>query len=67
MKWVKMVVGAVIAVSVVPVLVTAIADLTGTGKPLENTAAGTLLDLAPLVLVAGIIGYLFLSRTKSDI
>jgi len=66
-KWVKMVVGAVIAVSVVPVLVTAIGDLTGTSGPLENTAAGTLLDLAPLVLVAGIIGYLFLSRTKSDI
>ena len=62
-----MVVGAVIAVSVVPVLVTAISDLTGTGKPLADTAAGTLLDLAPLVLVAGIIGYLFLSRTKSDI
>ena len=67
MKWVKMVVGAVIAVSVVPVLVTAIGDLTGTGGALENTAAGTLLDLAPLVLVAGIIGYLFLTRTKSDI
>ena len=62
-----MVVGAVIAVSVVPVLVTAIRDLTGTGGALENTAAGTLLDLAPLVLVAGIIGYLFLSRSKSDI
>jgi len=54
-------------VSVVPVLVTAIGDLTGTGGALENTAAGTLLDLAPLVLVAGIIGYLFLTRTKSDI
>ena len=67
MKWVKMVVGAVIAVSVVPVLVTAIADLTGTGGALADTAAGTLLDLAPLVLVAGIIGYLFLTRTKSDI
>jgi hypothetical protein len=62
-----MVVGAVIAVSVVPVLVTAIGDLTGNGGALENTAAGTLLDLAPLVLVAGIIGYLFLSRAKSDI
>jgi hypothetical protein len=62
-----MVVGAVIAVSVVPVLVTAIGDLTGTNGALENTAAGTLLDLAPLVLVAGIIGYLFLSRSKSDI
>lgn len=67
MKWVKMVVGAVIAVSVVPVLVTAIGDLTGTDGALQNTAAGTLLDLAPLVLVAGIIGYLFLSRSKSDI
>jgi hypothetical protein len=61
MKWVKVAIGAVIAVSVVPVIVNSIADLTGTGGSLENTVSGTLLDLAPLVFVAGILGYLFLS------
>ena len=64
MKWVKVAIGAVIAVSVVPIIVTSIADLTGVGMPLEGTVAGTLLDLAPLVFVAGILGYLFL-RTGS--
>ena len=60
MKWVKIAIGAVIAVSVLPMIVDVIADLTGVGMPLENTVAGTLLDLAPLVFVAGILGYLFL-------
>ena len=60
MKWVKIAIGAVIAVSVLPMIVEVIADLTGVGMPLENTVAGTLLDLAPLVFVAGILGYLFL-------
>ena len=60
MKWVKIAIGAVIAVSVLPMIVDVIADLTGVGMPLEGTVAGTLLDLAPLVFVAGILGYLFL-------
>lgn len=67
MKWVKVAIGAVIAVSVVPIIVTTIADLTGTGGSLEGTVAGTLLDLAPLVFVAGILGYLFLKTgSKAD-
>ena len=60
MKWVKIAIGAVIAVSVLPMIVEVIADLTGVGMPLADTVAGTLLDLAPLVFVAGILGYLFL-------
>ena len=60
MRWVKTAIGAVIAISVVPIIVTTINDLTGTGGSLENTVAGTLLDLAPLVFVAGVLGYLFL-------
>lgn len=64
MKWVKIAIGAVIAVSVLPMIVEVVGDLTGTGMPLENSVAGTLLDLAPLVFVAGILGYLFL-RTGS--
>ena len=62
MKWVKTAIGAVIAISVVPMIVTTVSDLTGTGKPLEGTLAGTLLDLAPIVFVAGVLAYLF---TKS--
>ena len=59
MKWVKIVVGAVIAISVIPVLVTAVTDLTETGGALANTPAGTLLALTPLVLVAGILTFIF--------
>lgn len=64
MKWVKVAIGAVIAISVVPIIVTTINDLTGATGPLADSVAGTLLDLAPLVFVAGILGYLFL-RTGS--
>ena len=60
MKWVKVAIGAVIAVSVIPTIVTSIAGLTGSGMALDGTVAGTLLDLAPLVFVAGILAYLFL-------
>lgn len=59
MKWVKIVVGAVIAISVIPVLVEAVTDLTGTNGALANTPAGTLLALTPLVLVAGILTFIF--------
>lgn len=66
MKWVKVAIGAVIAISVIPMIVTTVTDLT---KPadgqvpagaLNGTVAGTLLDLAPLVFVAGVLAFLFL-------
>ena len=60
MKWVKTAIGAVIAISVIPMIVTTISDLTGTGGALNGNIAGTLLDLAPLVFVAGVLGFLFL-------
>ncbi len=59
MKWVKVAIGAVIAVSVIPMIATTVVDLTGTGGALEGTVAGNLLDLSPLVFVAGILAYLF--------
>lgn len=62
MKWVRTIVGSVIAISVIPVLMTSIGDLTGETGALAGTAAGTLLDIAPLVLVAGVLAYIF---TKS--
>lgn len=60
MKWVKTAIGAVIAISVIPMIVNTISDLTKTGGALEGTIGGTLLDLAPIVFIAGILGYLFL-------
>ena len=59
MKWVKVAIGAVIAVSVIPMIASTVADLTGTGGALEGSISGTLLDLAPIVFVAGVLAYLF--------
>ncbi len=61
MKWVKTAIGAVIAISVIPTIVSAVNGLTATGGDLEGTVAGTLLDLAPLVFVAGVLAYLFVA------
>lgn len=68
MKWVQTAIGAVIAVSVIPTIASAVTDLTGTGGALEGKVAGTLLDLAPLVFVAGVLAFLFLKTgaKKSD-
>jgi len=66
MKWIKTAIGAVIAISVIPMVVNVIADLTGTGGALDGTVAGTLLDLAPIVFVAGILSFLFLKTGTRD-
>jgi len=66
MKWIKTAIGAVIAISVIPMIVNTIADLTGTGGALQGTVAGTLLDLAPIVFVAGVLSFLFLKTGSRD-
>ena len=66
MKWVKTAIGAVIAISVIPTIVTAVADLTGVDGDLTGTVSGTLLDLAPLVFVASVLAFLFASTGKSE-
>ena len=66
MKWIKTAIGAVIGISVIPMIVNTIADLTGTGGALDGTVAGTLLDLAPIVFVAGILSFLFLKTGSRD-
>ncbi len=66
MKWIKTAIGAVIAISVVPMVVNVITDLTGTGGALEGSVAGVLLDLAPIVFVAGILSFLFLKTGTRD-
>ena len=60
MKWISTAIGAVVAVSVIPTIVNSVNGLTGTGMALDGTVAGTLLELAPLVFVAGVLAYLFL-------
>ena len=60
MKWISTAIGAVVAISVIPTIVSSVTDLTGTGGALENSVAGTLIDLAPLVFVAGVLASLFL-------
>ena len=67
MKWVKTAIGAVIAVSVIPTIVTAVSDLTGSGGALNGTVAATLLDLAPLVFVAGVLAYLFVGTGNKSV
>ena len=66
MKWIRTAIGAVIAISVIPMVVKVITDLTGTGGALDGTVAGTLLDLAPIVFVAGILSFLFLKTGSRD-
>lgn len=66
MKWIKTAIGAVIAISVIPMIANTIADLTGTGGALAGTVAGTLLDLAPIVFVAGVLSFLFLRTGSRD-
>ena len=66
MKWIRTAIGAVIAISVVPMVVEIITDLTGTGGALEGSVAGVLLDLAPIVFVAGILSFLFLKTGSRD-
>ena len=67
MKYVKIAIGAVIAISVLPMIVSVVTNLTGTGGALDGTTAGVLLDLAPIVFVAGILGFLFLrTGSKND-
>lgn len=66
MKWIKTAIGAVIAISVIPMIVNTISDLTGTGGALAGTVAGTLLDLAPIVFVAGVLSFLFLKTGSRD-
>jgi uncharacterized PurR-regulated membrane protein YhhQ (DUF165 family) len=66
MRWIKVAIGAVVAISVIPTIVTSVTALTGAGGDLEGSVSGTLLDLAPLVFVASILAYLFLKTGTTD-
>ena len=66
MRWVQTAIGAVIAISVIPMIANAVAELTGTGGALEGEVAGNLLSLAPLVFVAGVLAYLFTATGRKN-
>ena len=66
MKWVQTAIGAVIAISVIPMIANAVTELTGTGGALEGEIAGNLLALAPLVFVAGVLAYLFTATGRKN-
>jgi hypothetical protein len=54
-KTVGIVIGIVIAVSLIPTMVNSIDALTTTGGALEGDAAGDLLSLVPLIFVAVVV------------
>ena len=66
MKWIKVAIGAVVAISVIPMIVSTVTKLTkpAVGEvpagPLYGTLAGTLIDLSPVIFVAGVLTFLFL-------
>ena len=66
MKWIRVAIGAVIAISVIPIIAETVMGLTGVDGALTGTVAGTLLDLAPLVFVAGILGFLLVGTKSRD-
>lgn len=66
MRWVQTAIGAVIAISVIPMIANAVTELTGTGGALEGEIAGNLLALAPLVFVAGVLAYLFTATGRKN-
>lgn len=64
MRFVRLAIGAVIAISVVPIIVNAVTGLTETGGALADTPAGTLLELAPIIFVAGVLTFLFIGTGR---
>ena len=65
-KFIKIALGAVVALACLPIIVTTISTMTGTGGVLENEETlSTLLNLIPLAFVGGILGVLFISTGRS--
>jgi len=61
---ISIVVGVVVAVALLPVITDSIDALTGTGGSLEGSAVAPLLNLVPLLYVAGVIITSILVGTK---
>lgn len=61
---ISIVVGVVVAIALLPVITTGIDDLTKTGGALEGSSVAPLLDLVPLLYVAGVVITSILVGTK---
>lgn len=55
-------VGVLIAIAVLSEVQTEIAAVTGVGGVFENTSAGSLLTIVPIVMVAGILAYAYFKK-----
>jgi hypothetical protein len=72
MKWIKVAIGAVVGISVIPMIVSTVTDLTKPAVdttpagPLYGTLAGTLIDLSPVIFVAGVLTFLFLKTGQKS-
>lgn len=64
-KMVAVMIGLLIGVEIAQVIAVSIATATGTGGTFEATAAGTILDLVPLVFVVGLLVLAFWNKTKA--
>ena len=64
-KMVGVMIGLLIGVEIASVIASSIATATGTGGTFEATAAGTILDLVPLVFVVGLLVLAFWNKTKA--
>ena len=64
-KFIKIALGAVVALACLPIIVTTISSMTGEGGALaDNETLSTLLNLIPLAFVGGILGALFISTGR---
>lgn len=64
-KFIKIALGAVVALACLPIIVTTIASMVGEGGALANNETlSTLLNLVPLAFVGGILGTLFISTSR---
>lgn len=65
-KFIKIALGAVVALACLPIIVTTITTMTSAGGALaDNETLSTLLNLIPLAFVGGILGVLFISTGGS--
>lgn len=64
-KIIGIAVGALITVAIVIEVQGSIATATGTGGVFENTATGSLMTLIPLVMIAGLLGYAYVTKGRN--
>lgn len=63
-KMIGVAVGVLITLAIAAEVQTQIATYTGVGGIFENTAAGSLIVLIPLVMVAGLLGFAWVRRNS---